>query len=330
MYIARNSAASPERRWSRRLLPIEAMQIVLAAARNWRLLLRFLFAPKDGKLAQYLGARPEVWEMLLTPYLAACWGSSERLKRVLDHCDTCERLGPLLTAPWDGYVVLALLPEIGPGYRLILDQPRWLLREGQSAISLWDGGDRLFSLSYCLSSEQGGLLAYVGGLQGRTGENMLDRYRKLTKSAHGMRPSDLMVELFRRFCMSIGIKEIFCVSDEIRQHKSGYYRRRNAETIITRQYDTVWTERGAKRREDGFFALPTATSMRPGTDIPRNKRAMYRRRYNMLDAIGTRIAALRATDIGREQILVFGEEHRPIGYHRLGSSRRLKREPLDA
>jgi uncharacterized protein len=316
MCIAGNSDASLERRRSRRLLPIEAMKILLAAARNWRLLFRFLVAPKDGKLAQYLGARPEVWEMLLTPYLAACWGSSERLKRVLDHCDTCERLGPLLTAPWNGYVVLALLPEIGPGYRLILDQPRWLLRDGQSAISLWDGGDRLFSLSYCLSSEQGRLLAYVGGLQGRTGENMLDRYRQLTKSAHGMRPSDLMIELFRRFCLSIGIQEIFCVSDEIRQHKSGYYLRRNAETIISRQYDTVWTERGATRREDGFFLLPTATSRRADTDIPRNKRAMYRRRYNMLDAIGTRIAALRATDIAPEQILAFGEEHkRPIGYH---------------
>jgi uncharacterized protein VirK/YbjX len=156
----------------------------------------------------------------------------------------------------------------------------------------------------------------VGGLQGRAGENMLDCYRQLTKSAHGMRPSDLMIELFRRFCLSIGIQEIFCVSDEIRQHKSGYYLRRNAETIISRQYDTVWTERGATRRDDGFFLLPTATSRRADTDIPRNKRAMYRRRYNMLDAIGTRIAALRATDIAPEQILAFGEEHkRPIGYH---------------
>ena len=296
------------RRRSRKLLPFEALRSICGAAQNWRILLRFLFASTDSKIAQYVTARPEIWEMVLTPYLAACWGPSERLNRVLDHCNTCEKLGALLTAPWNGYVVLASLPEVGPSYRLILDQPRWLLREGQSAISLWSGGERLFSLSYCLSSDEGKLVAYVGGLQGRTGANILDRYRELTKSAHGMRPTDLTVELFRMFCESIGVEHIYCVSDDIRQHKSKYYLQRGAETVIMRQYNRIWAERGAHLRGDGFFILPTAKLRRANTDIPRNKRAMYRRRYEMLDAIGSRIALLTTTDVKPEQLLFFGEE----------------------
>src|SRR5205807_2306286 len=111
--------------------------------------------------------------------------------------------GPLFTAPWDGYVALTSLPEIGPECRLIIDQPRWLLREGQSAISIWEGGDRLVSLSYCLSSHDGNIVVYVGGVQGRLGESTLTRYRQLTKSAHGMRPTDLLIEIFKVFCKSI-------------------------------------------------------------------------------------------------------------------------------
>lgn len=285
-------------------------------------------APTKSKLAQYLAARPEIWEMVLTPYLAACWNSSERLQRVLDHCNTCEKLGPLLTAPWNGYVVLTSLPEIGPSYRLILDQPRWLLREGQSAISLWNGEDRLFSLSYCLSSEEGTLIAYVGGLQGRTGENILDRYRELTKRAHGMRPTDLTVELFRMFCQSIGVDHICCVSDEIRQHKSRYYLQRGAETVIMRQYNRIWTERGAHQGGDGFFTLPTAKQRRATPDIPRNKRTMYRRRYEMLDAIGSRIALLTTTDVKPDQLLFFGEEHKLSTRH--GGSKALEAHPKTA
>jgi hypothetical protein len=68
MYIASNSDASLERRWFRRLLLIEAMTILLAAARNWRLLLRIFICSQRGQTcAQYLGARPEVWEMPLIP-----------------------------------------------------------------------------------------------------------------------------------------------------------------------------------------------------------------------------------------------------------------------
>lgn len=255
--------------------------------------------------------RPEIWEMVLTPYLAASWDTAQRLRRIIDHCDTSHRLGPLFTAPWDGYVVLTSLPEIGPECRLTIDQPRWLLREGQSAISIWEGGDRLVSLSYCLSSHDGNIIVYVGGVQGRLGESMLGRYRQLTKSAHGMRPTDLLIEIFKVFCKSINAEKVLCVSDEIHQRQSDYYPRENREIRISRQFNTIWKERAAVRQADGFFLLSTKPLRRTGSDVPRNKRAMYRRRYSMLDGIEARIDEAVKRGLTPAQLLSFGEEADP-------------------
>jgi uncharacterized protein len=291
---------------SRKALPTEILKAFTSAALNCHLIWRFLTAPHASQLGQLLANRPEIWEMVLTPYLASHWGPSERLNRILDHCRTTERLGPLFTAPWNGYVVITSLPEIGPSYRLMIDQPRWLLREGQSTISLWDGGDRIFSLSYCLSSGCGTVVAYVGGIQGLPG--MLDRYRELTKKAHGMRPTDLTIELFRMICKSINVERILCVSDEIRQDRSNYYLDRKDVSSTRRPFNPIWTERGAVLREDGFFAIPTTSLRRTSDNVPRNKRAMYKLRYEMLDSISVRIKDAVEVGLKPQQILYFGDE----------------------
>jgi uncharacterized protein len=291
---------------TRRPLLSEMFEAITSAVQNRRLIWSFLTAPRASPLGQLVTHRPEIWEMVLTPYVSAHWGPSERLSRILDHCKTIETLGPLFNAPWNGYVVLTSLPEIGPSYRLMIDQPRWLLREGQSAISLWDNGDRLFSLSYSLSSNRRAVVAYVGGIIGLPG--MLGRYRELTKSAHGMRPTDLTVELFRMICKSINVERILCVSDQIRQDRSDYYLNRNGEAPILRPLNPIWTERGAVLREDGFFALPTTSLRRASSTIPRNKRTMYRRRYEMLDSISARINEAVQAGLQPQQILYHGDE----------------------
>ena len=297
-----------QRRRSRKPSLRELMRALGVAARNSQSVWHLYTASRDTCLGKYLAHRPEIWEMLITPYLSASWNAFQRLRRVIDHCATTEKLGPLFTAPWNGYVVLTTLPEIGPQYRLILDQPRWLLREGQSAISIWDCGDRLFSLSYCLSSVDGKLVVYVGGVQGRPGEEILERFRRLTKSAHGMRPTDLIIELSKMVFNSIGAERVLCVSDENRQQKSDYY---NGKLPIMRPLNAIWTERGATRQDDGFFSLPATPLRRTNDHVPRKKRAIYRSRYEMLDAIATRIDETVQTGLRPEQLLIFGEESKP-------------------
>lgn len=256
---------------------------------NWRSLRPLYEAKPGGALSRFVAARPEVWGMVLVPYVSAGWQTRERFRRIVDHCETIERLGPLLDLPADAYANLLTLDEIGAQYRLVLDQPRWLLRDGQMALSLWEGRDRLFSLSFCLSSESGDLTAYVGGVQGRREDGVIDRYRRFTKAAEGVRPSDMIAELFRMFCASLGVRRILAVSDAIRHQRSAYCRSNPLVAAVSLGYDDLWVGRGATLRNDGFFDLPLRSSRRPEGEIRPNKRAMYRRRYAVFSSVATRL-----------------------------------------
>ena len=57
------------------------------------------------------------------------------------------------------------------------------------------------------------------------------------------------------------------------------------------RYNEVWEDRGGTRVAPTHFELPLAGSRRPLEEVPAKKRSMYRRRYEMLDAIDAAIPA---------------------------------------
>lgn len=281
--------------WSRiqAIGPLTLLHAGVLALVNWRVLKPLRDARADSALGRLLAARPEVWGMVLTPYLAAHWSGRDRVRRVIDHCSTIERLGPLLDRPVGSRLDLLVLDELDPAYRIALDQPRWMLRDGLAAFGLWEGEDCLFSLSYCLSSSEGRLVAYVGGVQGRREEGVLERYRSFTKRAHGGRPSDMTVELFRLYCAALKVDAIYAVSDAIQHRRSRYSRfYQDGDTDVVRlRYDDLWQERGGVHRPDGFYELSVVGQRRAEIEVKPNKRALYRRRYAALDAIAARLGA---------------------------------------
>lgn len=257
---------------------------------HWRTLLQLWRAPIGTQLAAQVAARPEVWRLVHTPFIHARWSAGERLERLVDHCHIVERLGPPFDLLPNQYADIIDLPEIGPNYRLMLDQPRWLFRDGLLALSLWEGGDRLFSLAFLLSTESGGMVAFVGGVQGRRGGNALSQYRAFTKEAEGVRPRDLLIELFRMVCAHLGVSRILCVSNESRHQRAPYFtRREDYYDPVTLDYDAMWGERGAKLRDDGFFDLPVEPRPRSFDTIPVRKRSLYRRRREMLALLNRRL-----------------------------------------
>lgn len=223
------------------------------------------------------------------PYVTATWSAPFRFRRLVDHCRTVEKIGALVNFPQDAFVELLRLHEIGPDYRVVLDQPRWLLRDGQMAISIWEGADRLFSLSFCLSSDDGELVAYVGGVQGRKEEGVLERYRSFTKLSEGIRPGDMVAELFRMFCLAMGVTRVLAVSDATRHQASPYCQARPGANAAKFSYDAFWAARGAEWTAHGFFDVPLETRRRLMEEIRVNKRAMYRRRYAVMNAVEERM-----------------------------------------
>jgi len=245
----------------------------------------FIDAPPESALGKLVVQRPETVGAAIWPYQSLSWNARTRLARIRNHCSAVEYVGKPLDFETNDHLRLRDLSDIRPGLHVVLDQPHWFMREGQFAINLFLNETRLYSLVFSLFRDGEMLTAFVGAIQGRDIEGILEEYRDLTKAAHGMRPRDLLIEIFRFFGQAIGLARILAVSDEDRQHRSSYYGKGDSKKINV-DYNEVWGDRGGVRVDPTCYRLDVQGSERELDAIPAKKRAMYRLRYAMLQALG--------------------------------------------
>ena len=242
-------------------------------------------APQETPLGKLMHYRPETIGAVIWPYQCSGWNAKTRIARIRDHYSVVERIGGMLDFAVDGRIPLLDLDEIREGFRVIVDQPVWFMREGQLAINLFLGDTRIYTLAFSFFQSENGISAFIGAIQGRDIDGVLTNYRELTKASHGMRPRDLLFETFRMFCSELGVSQILAVSDEYRHHRyQNYFGRATRETFSS-NYDEIWTDRGGVRSNPMFFQLEVDEKRRDLTEVPAKKRSMYRRRYEMLGRI---------------------------------------------
>jgi uncharacterized protein VirK/YbjX len=269
------------------------MLLIFSLFRHLPALLPLLTARRGSVLHGVIKARPEILEMVYTPYLSSTWDARTRLARITDHCKTVKAIGGILDFPADTVADVVQLTSIDSQYRIALDQARWFLREGKMTMSLWGDVDRLFTLGFCLSSQDGKRVAYIGGIQGRNEDGVLDRYRLFTKQASGMRPRDFLVEVFKIFCRAIGVARIYAVSNHysIPSNSAAASTALGDGGAIKLHYEEIWRERGGLYAGNGFYLLPLVANRRSEQDIPAKKKALYRKRYEMMDALEKELTA---------------------------------------
>jgi len=237
-------------------------------------------ADARSPLGRLLAEWPDTAGFLLWPYQSTAWGPKARVERVIEHVNAVSEIPGLSLTP-DDKLVLADLGSFSPDASLILDRAPWLTREGHLTLSLFKDDFRAFTVSFSLFGKTT-IGVFIGGLQGRQTDGVLDLYRDLTKDFEGMRPRDFMLEALRMFAVKLGAREIQAVDDAHKISRHKYFSGKNAPGLF---YDDVWTERGGNRIDDAHFSLPLGGSRRPLEDVAAKKRSMYRRRYEMLDAI---------------------------------------------
>jgi uncharacterized protein VirK/YbjX len=228
--------------------------------------------------------RPHTVGAVIWPYQCLGWDARTRLARIRDHYDVIDSMQGPINFDVSSMLLLLDLDNICEGLRVIIDQPIWFMREGQNAMNLFIDKTRVYSLVFSLFSEAGRNGAFVGAIQGRDLEGILDQYRGLTKACHGMRPRDLLIEVFRMFCAHLGMNQILAVSDAYRQSRSDYYGQKRMK-VSSINYDEVWRERGGTLVDPMFYSLEVDNNFRDLDTVPTKKRAMYRRRYDMLASI---------------------------------------------
>jgi uncharacterized protein VirK/YbjX len=265
--------------------------------KNLNAILPLLMAKRSDPVARLVRRRPELLLSIATkPFITRRWIVATRVAALIDHCNTVADI-PGLDFPENGSVDILRLTRLEGTYRLTLEQSRWLQTEGLMTFGLYEGNDRFFHLSFCLSARSGILVAYVGGIQGVAGPNVLEQHKRFTKRAHGMRPRDFLVEAFRLFCGSLGVRKILAVSH---CDHANVPAANGSEVVPMLSYDQLWIERGGRLAEDGFFALAPTPKRRADDEVPRRKQSLYRRRYELLEQIAWDLASSRSA-FGRDR-----------------------------
>ena len=248
--------------------------------------------PRPGSaLQRYVQERPDTAGFLIWPYQCASWGPEERLRRVVEHFEILDDIGAPFPFSIEDKLVLWDLESYCHDVRIILDQPKWLFREGMLALNIFCGVHRAYSLAFSLYRDGKDVGAFIGGLQGRRTDDALERYKELTKCFHGMRPRDLLLDCLRMIAPSLQVQRVLAVADDHRYLRHPFFG--GAKEADHADYDAVWIERGGARVDASHFELPLALSLRDLEEVPSKKRAQYRRRNEMLQGLQSAGAVLR-------------------------------------
>lgn len=262
------------------------LRFVLAGMKHRRWIEQLINAPAGSACGLLIDERPEMLGILLWPYQCSSWNVQERIERVVNHCGVIDELGEAFRFSTEERLVLADLNTEFPGLRLVLDQPRWFMREGQLTMNLFVEDYRAFSMAFSFYRDPEGVLCTViGGVQGRNRDDALDLYRDLTKALYGLRPRDLLLEAIRIFSQMVGGSRILAISDGYRHHRHPYFGQKSFPT----DYDAIWADRGGVPVDEYFYALPAEKVRRDFETIKPKKRSLYRKRFEFLDRLESRI-----------------------------------------
>ena len=172
------------------------------------------------------------------------------------------------------------LDDIRDGLRVVVDQPKWFLREGQIAINLFFQDDRIYTLAFSLFRRHGEIAAFVGSIQGRDIEGIQKLYRELTKVFDGIHPRDLLIKIFQMFCGDVGIEAIFAVADAFRNQRDKKLFWRSTANKFHANYDTIWSEKGGTLVDPMFYRLNVGNQERDLETMSSTKRKKYRKRIS--------------------------------------------------
>jgi len=269
--------------------------LLILVGKNWSELKLFLWRMSNalGKAGfEKLGG--DCVGVVHWPYISSCWRSQERLSVLASHYEVVTKRCPqLLLLGRNDRLMLSDLSECSVGCSLVLDRPVWFMREGELVLNLFQGDLRIASIAFTLCCTEVELCIFIGAVQGIhkgvESDRSLEIYRTLTKDFEGLRPRSLLIEAIKYIASSVGVEKIYAIGDGYRHHRHPYFGAEKAQDLAA-NYDVIWLEHGAipSERED-FFEIPMVLSKKALDCIPSKKRAMYRRRYELLDDIFTRI-----------------------------------------
>ncbi|MBR1579467.1 MAG: DUF535 domain-containing protein [Selenomonadaceae bacterium] len=157
-------------------------------------------------------------------------------------------------------------------------------KEGLAALMLvLPDGEALYQIIFWIAKDRAGEWSmWIGALQGPNMDGAKDIIKKITKKCHAYRTKNLMLYAAQAFARTLGLKNIYAVTNE------GYYANNHVrrDRKLKTSLSDFWQEAGGEHTDDARFdRLPLVEKRKTVEEIPSHKRATYRRRFALLDQL---------------------------------------------
>ena len=133
---------------------------------------------------------------------------------------------------------------------------------------------------------------WIGAMQGPNMADAKEVVKQATKVCHSYRTKNLVLYVAQAAARAFELKHIYAVTNE------GYYANNHVrvDRKLKTDFSTFWKEAGGHKTIDPrFYELPLVESRKTIEEVPTRKRAVYRRRFQMLDEIDEEVAEQMAT-----------------------------------
>ena len=156
-------------------------------------------------------------------------------------------------------------------------------KEGLMSVILRLGESSLYQIIFWIAPAEDGTPAmWIGAMQGPNMAHARDVVKQATKACHSYRTKNLVLYVAQAAARALGLRHIYAVTNE------GYYANNHIrmDRKLKTDFSEFWREAGGIETKDmRFMELPLTEKRKTMEEVPTRKRAVYRRRFAMLDEI---------------------------------------------
>ncbi len=272
---------------------------------QWRSLFAALLHPKIAskwfeifKSPDFLPVathRPQLYFKPFRIYMSIGWRAERKIKIILDTyrfvTSKGETFKKVITSPGGVEIAHWQLNEsidcsLKLGYH---DMHR---KEGELVLFFESDqlGGTIATIAFSFEEKSpGNWVCRIACIQGHS-VNESDVTKQVQKLLQGLRPKSFMVFAVQELSRQLGFTAVYGVGDAIHPYRRQHTIHLHWLHAIQFDYDAFWGESGGRLEPDGWFELPLKPVQKDISEIKSNKRAIYVRRYRLLDDVSLKIA----------------------------------------
>ncbi|HEY4786570.1 MAG TPA: DUF535 family protein [Bacteroidales bacterium] len=239
--------------------------------------------------------RPRLYFKIFNVYMSIRWTRKQKIKVILDSyryiMSKGEAFMQVITNSNGLEIARFKLNDTIEG-ALILRYDNRYRKEGEMVFSFECDrlGGKIVDAAFSVEEVSDGCwVCRIGCIQGHARN---DEYysKEAQKLMHGLRPKSFIIFAIQEFSRQLGVTALYGVGDSIQAYRRKHTIHLPWRHSIHFNYNSIWTESGGQPGSDGWYELPLTPVRKEMHEIKTTKRALYLRRYKLLDALSLQIA----------------------------------------